>query len=86
MSHEEQDRAIALLREAYAAFNRNDIPAAVRSLDPQIDWTEPAEFPGGGTYHGAAQVAGYLSASRAGWAEGGFCSRPLPPQTGYRLD
>ena len=27
------------LREAYAAFNRNDIPATVKALDPQIEWT-----------------------------------------------
>ncbi|HEY1901342.1 MAG TPA: nuclear transport factor 2 family protein [Terracidiphilus sp.] len=70
MSAEDQKYAIALLREAYAAFNRDDIAAAVKSLDPQIEWTEPAEFPGGGTYHGPSEVAGYLSASRAGWAEG----------------
>ncbi|HEV2182809.1 MAG TPA: nuclear transport factor 2 family protein [Candidatus Acidoferrales bacterium] len=57
------------LREAYAAFNRNDIPATVRALDPQIEWTEPAEFPGGGTYHGREGVKAYLSQSRAAWAE-----------------
>ena len=45
------------LWQAYAAFNRNDIPAAVAALDPQIEWTEPPEFPGGGiTYHGHAGV------------------------------
>jgi ketosteroid isomerase-like protein len=58
------------LREAYAAFNRNDIPATVKVLDPQIEWSEPAEFPGGGTYHGHAGVQAYLSQSRADWAEG----------------
>jgi uncharacterized protein len=58
------------LREAYAAFNRNDIPATVKALDPQIEWTEPAEFPGGGTYHEHAGVQAYLSQSRANWAEG----------------
>jgi len=58
------------LREAYAAFNRNDIPATVKAFDPQIEWTEPAEFPGGGTYHGHAGVQAYLSQSRARWAEG----------------
>ncbi len=57
------------LREAYAAFNRNDIPATVEALDPQIEWTEPAEFPGGGTYHGHAEVQRYLSQSREAWAE-----------------
>jgi len=45
----EQEQAIAGLRAAYAAFNRGDIAAAVELLDPQIEWTEPAEFPGGGT-------------------------------------
>ena len=62
--------AIALLRDAYAAFNRDDIPAAVQNFDPDIEWPEPAEFPGGGIYHGRSEVAGYLTKSRAGWAEG----------------
>ncbi len=65
----EQERAIRVLREAYAAFNRGDIAAAVAQMDPQIDWTEPAEFPGGGTYHGQDGVAAYLTQSRAAWAE-----------------
>ena len=58
------------LRKAYAAFNRNDIPAVCDALDPQIEWTEPPEFPGGGTYHGHEGVKAYLSQSRADWAEG----------------
>ena len=57
------------LRNAYAAFNRNDIADTVEALDPQIEWTEPAEFPGGGTYHGHEGVKGYLSQSRGAWAE-----------------
>ena len=57
------------LRNAYAAFNRNDIADSVEALDPQIEWTEPAEFPGGGTYHGHEGVKGYLSQSRTAWAE-----------------
>lgn len=61
---------VEALRRAYAAFNRNDIPATVESLDPQIEWTEPAEFPGGGTYHGHDGVMAYLKQSRAGWVEG----------------
>ena len=46
----QQEQAIGGLRTAYAAFNRGDIAAAVELFDPQIEWTEPAEFPGGGTY------------------------------------
>jgi ketosteroid isomerase-like protein len=70
MSPSEQDHAIALLRDAYTAFNRDDIAAAVERLDPNIEWQEPAEFPGGGMYYGRSAVAGYLSRSRADWAEG----------------
>jgi hypothetical protein len=70
MSPQQQEHAIALLRDAYAAFNRNDIPGAVHALDANIDWQEPAGFPGGGGYHGRDEVARYLSNSRAGWAEG----------------
>lgn len=58
------------LREAYAALNRNDIPATVKAFDPQIEWTEPAEYPDGGTYQGHAGVKAHLSQSRAKWAEG----------------
>jgi uncharacterized protein len=65
-----QSLAIQALRKAYAAFNRNDISATIEPLDPQIEWTEPADFPGGGTYHGHQEVKAYLTQSRAGWAEG----------------
>ena len=53
------------LRDAYAALNRNDIPAMVDAFDPQIEWTEPA-----GTYRGRAAVQAHLSRARGTWAEG----------------
>jgi uncharacterized protein len=65
-----QNQATEALREAYAAFNRGDIAATTAALDPDIEWTEPAEFPGGGTYRGHDGVKAYLTQSRAGWAEG----------------
>jgi ketosteroid isomerase-like protein len=58
------------LREAYGALNRNDIPAMLKAFDPQIEWTEPAEYPGFGKHHGHAGVMAHLSQSRATWAEG----------------
>ncbi|HEX4379996.1 MAG TPA: nuclear transport factor 2 family protein [Candidatus Acidoferrum sp.] len=63
------EQRIAILRAAYAAFNRGDIAAAVQSLDPNIDWTEPTEFPGGGSYHGREGAKQYLTNSRASVAE-----------------
>ncbi len=65
----EQEQAIAGLRAAYAAFNRGDVAAAVELLDPQIEWTEPTEFGGGGTYHGQAGAKSYLTQSRESAAE-----------------
>jgi ketosteroid isomerase-like protein len=57
------------LREAYAAFNRGDIDAAVQFLHPDIKWIEPAEFRAGGEYHGIDGAKRYLLHSRASAAE-----------------
>jgi uncharacterized protein len=64
------NQMISALRGAYAAFNRGDIEAALEPLDAQIEWSEPAEFPEGGTYHGHDGVRHYLTHSREAWAEG----------------
>ena len=69
MPNPQLSQRIAILRSAYSAFNRGDIPAAVQSLDPNIDWSEPAEFPGGGSYHGREGAKQYLTQSRASVAE-----------------
>ena len=65
----QMEQMIVALRAAYAAFNRGDIDAAVKPLDAQIEWSEPAEFPGGGTYQGREGAKQYLAQSRAAWAE-----------------
>src|SRR6516165_2458919 len=65
----QMEKMIIALRASYAAFNRGDIDAAVEPLDAQIEWTEPAEFPGGGTYHGREGAKQYLEQSHAAWAE-----------------
>jgi uncharacterized protein len=58
------------VRQAYAALNRNDISAMVNGFDPEIEWIEPAAFPGGGTHRGLAVVKAHLSRARESWAEG----------------
>jgi hypothetical protein len=63
------ERVIATLRDAYVAFNRGDIDAAVAGLDPQVEWSEPESFPGGGIYHGRDGAKQYLTQSRTAWAE-----------------
>lgn len=69
LNHQQIEDAIVGLREAYAAFNRGDINAVVRILDPGVEWIEPAEFPGGGTYHGVEGAKQYLAQSRASAAQ-----------------
>jgi len=59
------------VKETYAAINRNEIPAAVKSFDPQVEWIEPPDFPTPGTYRGHADVMAHLSRGRNTWAEGG---------------
>src|ERR1700677_4685688 len=63
------EQRIAILRAAYAAFNRGDIAAAVQSLDENIDWTEHTEFPGRGTYHRREGARQSHTTSRASVAE-----------------
>jgi hypothetical protein len=49
LSTSESKIMISALRDSYAAFNRGDIDAALKPLDPDIEWSEPESFPGGGT-------------------------------------
>jgi uncharacterized protein len=65
----DMNQAIAALRDAYAAFNRGDMDAAVVSLNENVEWIEPEEFPGGGAYRGRESAKQYLVQSRAAWAE-----------------
>jgi ketosteroid isomerase-like protein len=69
LNPEQINHAIAELRMAYAAFNRGDIDAAVRVVDKGVEWSEPVDFPGGGTYHGIEGVKHYLTQSRASAAQ-----------------
>ncbi|MEQ1515316.1 MAG: nuclear transport factor 2 family protein [Usitatibacteraceae bacterium] len=61
---------IEVVKEIYAAINRNDVPAAIKFFDPQIERIEPPGFPSAGTYRGHAEVMAHLSKGRNTWAEG----------------
>src|SRR5512133_2350062 len=45
-----------LIEQAYQAFNRRDIDAALRWMDPEVDWPNGME---GGYVHGHAAVRVY---------------------------
>ncbi len=59
-----------VVRDFYAALNRNDIAAAVRDFNPEFEWVEPAEYPGAGTYRGLETVTEHFLWARGRWAEG----------------
>lgn len=65
---DQRSTEIGELRAAYAAFNQGDIDSAVKCLDKNVLWMEPAEFPGGGIYRGREEAKRYLSQSRNGAA------------------
>lgn len=58
------------LKEVYAAINRNDVPAALKFFDPEIERIEPKGFPSAGTYRGHAEIGPHIAQGRGTWAEG----------------
>ena len=61
---------IEVLKQFYAAINRNDMPGITKYFDPQIVRIEPEGFPTAGTYRGIAEVREHVTKGRGTWAEG----------------
>jgi ketosteroid isomerase-like protein len=64
------DTEIEVLRDFYAAVNRNDMQGMTKNFDPQIVRIEFAGFPTAGTYRGIAEVQAHVTKGRGTWAEG----------------
>lgn len=62
---------VEILKEVYAALNRNDIPRVFEFFDPEIERIEFTDLPMGGTYRGHADVYAHFKKGRETWAEGG---------------
>ena len=65
MSHQ-----IEVLKEFFAAINRNDMQAIIKDFDPEIVRIEPEGFPTAGTYRGIEEVQAHVRNGRDTWAEG----------------
>lgn len=67
------DAAVAsrvLVERLYTDFARGDVAAVLAVLAPDVEWTEAAGSPYGGTYRGAQQVqAGVFARLHADWAQ-----------------
>ena len=61
---------IEILKQFFAAINRNDLPGITQYFDPQIVRIEPEGFPTAGTYRGIAEVREHVTKGRGTWAEG----------------
>lgn len=47
---------VDIVRGAYEAFGRGDVPAVLEVLDKDVIWTDMEGFPTGGTYVGAGAI------------------------------
>ena len=61
---------IDILKQFFAALNRNDMQGITKYFDPQIVRIEPEGFATAGTYKGIAEVQEHLTKGRGTWAEG----------------
>ena len=61
---------IEVLKQFFAAINRNDMQGMTNYFDPQIVRIEPEGFPTAGTYRGIAEVQANVTKGRGTWAEG----------------
>ncbi len=77
------DPEIEAVLAVYEAFAHGDIAAAVRDLDPEVEWIPPLGFPNGGRRIGPEAVAEYLEASRAGWKH--LTSAPTAERAGPEI-
>jgi ketosteroid isomerase-like protein len=63
---------VNLVREAYAAFGRGEVPRVLGLLDPEVEWIESdlPEMPTRGTHRGPqAVLEGVLATVPRDWAE-----------------
>jgi len=59
-----------VLKQFFAAINRNNMDAMSAAFDPDVVRVEPEGFPAAGTYRGIAQVREHVGKGRGAWTEG----------------
>lgn len=60
-----------IIKEFYAALNRNDIPAVLIFCDQSIERIESLGSPSPGIFRGLSEFETHLHKGRSSWAEGG---------------
>ncbi|MES2527006.1 MAG: nuclear transport factor 2 family protein [Bdellovibrionota bacterium] len=64
------NKEVEIVREIYAALNRNEIPKVMEFLDPDIVRIEFEGSPMAGTFRGLQELEAHFSQGRNSWAEG----------------
>jgi len=60
--------SVEIVKTAYGAFARGDLPAFLALLDPEVAWSEASGFPSvGGTHIGPQAVVAALTQVAADW-------------------
>jgi ketosteroid isomerase-like protein len=60
---------VQVLRNAYDAFARQDLPSVMAAFDEDIEWTTPDSVPFGGVCHGHDGVAGFFGQLADQWQD-----------------
>jgi hypothetical protein len=60
---------VEILREAYEALNRGDIPSTVAVLDDDAEWHEHSELPEADRYRGRNAIQSFLESFLESWDE-----------------
>jgi len=58
---------VGLVRTAYEAFARGDVPAVIDLLHDDVEWSTPLTLPQGGHFTGKAGVGAFFQGIGASW-------------------
>jgi uncharacterized protein len=58
---------VTVIRSAYEAFGRGDIPAVLQNFDPEVEWHVPSLYPTGGHYYGTEGVQQFFQGIAEDW-------------------
>jgi ketosteroid isomerase-like protein len=64
---QEAERNVETVLEGYEAFNRGDVDWVIDHLDPEVEWHDAPEVPGGAVHHGRDDVRVFLSSFPRFW-------------------
>jgi ketosteroid isomerase-like protein len=60
---------VEMFRSALEAFNRGDVPSALKNIDPQVEWQTPRSLPDPQTYYGHEGVESWWAMMRDAFVE-----------------